>query len=100
MDNIAKKLGITDTVGWFNIRKTSIQAHGGLGVLDKYNGVLTKLLMSVYPEYANTCRQKLLQITKDLKLTEVKELISVHQLVKMREPHMLRQHGHSVIKRK
>ncbi len=52
MDDLAKKLNITNQDGWYNIKSHTVHEYGGGGLLlNKYNNSLTKLLASVYPEY-------------------------------------------------
>ncbi len=51
MDNLAKKLNITDHQGWYQVTSTVLQHHGGKGLLAHYDFSPSKLLKSVYPEY-------------------------------------------------
>ncbi len=52
-----------------------IQRYGGLGLLmGKYNGSVGKLLTTVFPEYKQHCRERLMHLARDLKLTTVEDL--------------------------
>ncbi len=51
MDLIAKKLSITEYDGWKHVTKTVIERNGGAGLVRRYNGSMTKLLETVYPEH-------------------------------------------------
>ncbi len=51
MNELGKKLQITDLSGLYNITKTSIANHGGRGLLKRYNNSVSNLLKTVYPEY-------------------------------------------------
>ncbi len=50
MDNLAKKLQITDHEGWYKITNSVLRKNGA-ALLYKYNGSPFKLLSAVYPEY-------------------------------------------------
>ncbi len=51
MDNIAKKLNITDQTKWYNLSTTVIRQHGGSALLTKHKHSICKILKTVYPEY-------------------------------------------------
>ncbi len=51
MEQLAKKLNITEPEGWYTITRQSLQQHGAYGLLQKYNGSLIKLLKAIYPQY-------------------------------------------------
>ncbi len=52
LDELAKKLNITNINGWYTITKTVLLRHGAGGLLDvRYNNSPSKLLTTVYPEY-------------------------------------------------
>ncbi len=51
MNELAQKLHITNTEGWYNISYRDILEHGGKDLLLKYNNSPTKLLRNLYPEY-------------------------------------------------
>ncbi len=53
MDDLAKRVHITDPKGWYKVTKAMIMNHGGAGLLRKYNGSPKKLVQSVFPEYQN-----------------------------------------------
>ncbi len=54
MDALATKLNIKDQEGWYSLTTKTMKSHGGHGLLHvKYNGSVTKLLTTVYPEYRN-----------------------------------------------
>ncbi len=55
MDELGKKLNITNQDGWYKLRAKELIAFGGRGLLNlKYNGSIHKLLTVVYPEYLTT----------------------------------------------
>ncbi len=51
MDNLAKKLNITNLDGWYTVQAKTIEQHGGYGLLHKYSNSPRKLITTVYPEY-------------------------------------------------
>ncbi len=51
MDTLAKKLHITDQEGWYSITSLAIRAHGGHGLLKRYNRSVPTLVSSILPEY-------------------------------------------------
>ncbi len=51
MDGLAKKLNIEDKEDWYKVKGPSLLEHGGGRLLMIYNGSMSKLLSSVYPEY-------------------------------------------------
>ncbi len=51
LEDLAKKLKITDQQGWFNVTPEVIIQHGGASILEQYNNSLNALLSTVYPEY-------------------------------------------------
>ncbi len=51
LDNLAKKLNITDTKQWYKINAVVVHQHGGSSLLQKYNGSIVNLLTTVYSEY-------------------------------------------------
>ncbi len=51
MDNLAKKLKITDRQAWYHITLRTIRKHGGTGLLAKYQNSPSKILATVYSEY-------------------------------------------------
>lgn len=51
LNDLAKKLNITSPSGWHKMSGPIIEQHGGAVLLNKYNGSITKLLSTVYPEY-------------------------------------------------
>ncbi len=50
LDDIAKKLNITQHEDWYRISRRVLQQHGGASLLSKYKNV-HRLLCIVYPEY-------------------------------------------------
>ncbi len=77
LDDLARKLNITTPQGWFSIRNPTLIERGGGGLLRKYNGSLSRLLSTVYPEYRQTCKQALMQLAHDLNTNSVKDLLYV-----------------------
>ncbi len=51
MDDIASELNITNKEGWYNVDSKILIQHGATPLLKKYNGSVTKLLSTLYPEY-------------------------------------------------
>ncbi len=52
MDTLAKKLNITDHKGWYKVSRRILHQHGAGGLLAaQYNNSVSRLLMTVYPEY-------------------------------------------------
>ncbi len=51
MENLAKKLNITDQDGWYNVTALVVQQNGGHDILNMYNGSLGNLLSTIYPTY-------------------------------------------------
>ncbi len=111
MNDLAKKLSITDTEGWFGITWATLRENEGSGLLKKYNNSLPKLLGTVYPYYQQICRDFILGIVSDLKLSKVQDAVNVpseylsiifipyiNRYVRQREPLLLRQHDNSVAK--
>jgi len=96
LDHLAKKLNITSIEGWYKVTVPILQANGGNGLLKKYKVSLHTLLSTVYPEYKQSCRDAILSITRDLKLTKVEDSIKVAH--KYLDSQLLRQHGHSATK--
>lgn len=59
MDNIARKMNIHSPEGWYQITKSTIFEFGGKDLLDKYyQGSISKLLQTVYPEYLLSIKYK------------------------------------------
>ncbi len=48
LQNLAKELNIIDQSGWYKISASLLQRHG---LLQKYNGSVSKLLSTIFPEY-------------------------------------------------
>ncbi len=53
LDNLANRLLITERAGWYFVDTKTIIQHGGLTLLNQYNGSVSQLLSSVYREYLN-----------------------------------------------
>ncbi len=51
MDDLAKKLNITNIEEWYNITGKIMRQYGGFELLRMYNNSTKTLLSSVYPEY-------------------------------------------------
>ncbi len=77
MDNLAKKLGIVDMEGWYSITAKTLQMNGGSTLARKYNGSVFKMLAILYPEYKQACRDFVMNIVKELKLSKVEDVIQV-----------------------
>ncbi len=55
MDDLGKKLNITNQEGWYQTTFDTIKQYGGSSILKHYNHSPSKLLMAVYPEYHKLC---------------------------------------------
>jgi hypothetical protein len=51
MNDLAKKLNITDYEGWYTVTNRTIRQHGGHGILNQYSQSVSKALAAIYPEY-------------------------------------------------
>ncbi len=51
MEELAKKLNITDPSAWYSVKLDVFYQYGGSGVLRKYNGSKRRLLQAIFPEY-------------------------------------------------
>lgn len=51
LDDLAKKLNITDPSGWYKLTKQNFEDHCGAGLLQMYNNSPSKLITTLYPEY-------------------------------------------------
>ncbi len=51
LNEIGQKLNITNQSDWYSITSEAFRKVGGTPLLNKYNGSLSKLLVTVYPEY-------------------------------------------------
>ncbi len=77
MDQLAKKLNITDQTAWNQLTIKTVLQNGGASLLYIYRGSLSKLLSSVYPEYKQACRNFVHTIMQDLKLSKVQDVATV-----------------------
>ncbi len=78
MDDLAKKLNIVDMSGWQKITSKTLHRHGLGGLLgSKYNGSVIKMLTSIYPEYQEECRDFVMNVVRDFKLSKVEDAINV-----------------------
>ncbi len=75
MNELAKKLNITDTLEWSKITSTVLKNNHGNGMLQKYNGSTSKLLLAVNPHFYQACRDLVLRIVGDLKLSKVEDIL-------------------------
>ncbi len=109
MDELCKKLNISDPKGLFIITQSVLREHGGASLLERYKYSVSKLLASVYPEYHGTLRESILNIMRDLRISAVQDLMSVpcqypfsvyycsvYIYIYSKEPHLVRQHGYSI----
>ncbi len=51
LNELAKKLNITEASGWYTVTKEVLRQHGGSGLLQTYNNSPSKLLTTLFPEY-------------------------------------------------
>ncbi len=77
LDDLAKKLNFIDLRGWHTLSRSILQEHGGYGLVQKYEGSISKMLTSVYPEYKDACREEVIRIVHDRNLSKVEELVKV-----------------------
>ncbi len=100
MDALAQKLDIKAASDWFRVTEKMIHENGGGGLLTTfYNGSLSKLLSTVYPEYQRACRTAVLRVVNDLKLNKMEDLLDVPQSeIFYRIPQLMKQHSHMLIK--
>ncbi len=84
LDNIAKQLNITDPQGWVKVPKKVLQELGGHTLLTRYHS-MSKLLMTVYPEYKQSCRDFVMSVVHELKLKSVEDVLKVP----LEYPHLL-----------
>ncbi len=54
MEELAKKLNITEKESWYKVTSTVLLQHGANSLLTKHNGSLRRLLKTVFPEYPGT----------------------------------------------
>jgi hypothetical protein len=48
---LAKRLKVENYEDWYNVGYTDILPLGARGLLDRYDGSLSKALVTIYPEY-------------------------------------------------
>ncbi len=77
LDTLAKKLDITSPEGWYNIRNSTLRQHNGSILLERYQNSMSKMLIKLYPEYQQACRNSVLQLVQDLKLSSVEDLLTI-----------------------
>ncbi len=77
MDELAAKLNVTKPSDWLKVTTTSLQQQGASSLIKKYNGSLTKLLTTIYPEYKQVCRDAVMKMVKDMKVNNVQELVHI-----------------------
>ncbi len=63
MDDLARKLNITNNADWYQITNGTLKQHGLATLLKNYNGSFSKLLKAVYPEYLSPVICLILQYT-------------------------------------
>ncbi len=79
IDELTKKFNITDSEGWFKITAAMITKHGGATLLSKYNGSVSVLLSTICPEYLKACREKVMRLASELKLTNLEDIAKLPQ---------------------
>ncbi len=57
MEALARMLNIRDREGWYSVNSSTLRQYGASSLLHKYNGSISKLLATVYPEYHATVRK-------------------------------------------
>ncbi len=95
LEELARKLDLHD---YHTLTTTQILQNGGAGLLAKYDGSLSNLLIHLHPNYRTLCREAVQRISTGLNI-KVEEVVNVpRDFIQAREPVLLRQHDHSVIK--
>ncbi len=80
MDSLAKKLDVVHATDWRNVTGVMVKQNEGESLLKKYHGSLSKLLASVYPEYKQLCRNFVLRLVADMKLSTIEAVLTVPSL--------------------
>ncbi len=71
------KLEITSVDEWHKISTKLLQQHGGTGLLNKYGGSFIKLLTTLYPEYKKFCRDMMLKLANEMKLSRMEDIVQI-----------------------
>ncbi len=99
---------------WNYLTHKILREHGGNGLLvGKYDGSVSKLLSSLYPEYKTACTEWIMNIVREKQFEKVEEILNVPMkyvwicsyahncsYLKQKGGRLLEQHDHSVVKRK
>lgn len=56
-----------------------LRDNGGYGLLKKYKGSTSKLLVTLHPEYKKNCRDIVMSVVRDMKLSKVEDILYVPQ---------------------
>ncbi len=51
LDKVGKQLNLKSYEDWYSVTTKQVRTLGKAGILNRYNGSLSKLLSTVYPEY-------------------------------------------------
>ncbi len=76
IDQLVKKLNL-ENEGLENLTLRALQKHGGGYLLKKYDYSISKLLATISPDYHQKCRQFVMNIVKDLRLSKVEDMLQV-----------------------
>ncbi len=79
LDDLAKKLNLHYPEEWCTITRKTFQQYGGRGLLQKYNDSVSKLLISVNPSYKQMCRNFVMNIVQDMKLSSPVDVVNMHE---------------------
>ncbi len=77
MDDIAKRLKISNPQDWTFLTARVLKQNGGAVLLRKYDNSPSKLLNTVYPEYLAHCRNTISQLVSNFSLSKVEDLLTV-----------------------
>ncbi len=76
MNDIVQKLNIKEPRDLFRVTNTIVIQNEGGGLLSQY-GSISKMVMSMFPEYKTTCRSLIFQLVQELKLSKVEDLLNI-----------------------
>ncbi len=88
MDSIAKTLNVNTSEDWLKVTASKVRELGGTGLILKY-GTLPKgipcymsdlddiALAAIYPAYKKMCRDLIMNIATDLKITKLEDVVTI-----------------------
>ncbi len=75
MESLAKKLDISDTSAWDKLTIRCLRENGGAGLSKRYHDSPSKLLFTLYPSYKQACQDFVIKMVRELKLSNVEDLV-------------------------